>query len=72
MPWLERVMGNALMDLGRVDLAITAFRKALEDQPLMTDLNYSLGRALQAGGQLPKRGIPMLDCPSRVRIERLR
>lgn len=44
-------LANVYQDMGRYDLAVDAFAKVLTDQPGMTDIHYSLGRALQLAGR---------------------
>jgi len=47
-------LATVYQDLGQYDEAINAFEMALEAQPNMVDLHYSLGRVLQQANRLEK------------------
>ena len=44
-------LANVYQDLQRYDLAVDAFTQVLAENPAMTDVHYSLGRALQFAGR---------------------
>jgi tetratricopeptide (TPR) repeat protein len=51
-PWARMLLGNALLDDGRIEAAIDAYGQALADQPTNPNVHVNLGRALMQGERL--------------------
>ncbi len=51
-PQAHNNLGNALQEMGQLDEAIAAYRKAISHAPELADAHYNLGNALLAKGQV--------------------
>jgi tetratricopeptide (TPR) repeat protein len=50
----HNALGNALVQLGKLDAAITSYEQALALRPNIAELHYNLGRALRKQGRLER------------------